>query len=67
MRDNFEVGLLVFAALLGSGLFFSVGCSEGARSERLRMQVEAIEHGHAEWIVSPDGSTEFRWLGEVDE
>ena len=25
------------------------------------VQIQAVELGYAEWVVSPDGSTEFKW------
>jgi hypothetical protein len=32
-----------------------------------KWEKEAVEKGHAEWMISPDGSTVFRWKSPVSK
>ena len=49
---GFFIGVMACAMLVKYG-----GLADAAPS----MRVEAVELGHAEWAVSLDGSTEFKW------
>ena len=33
----------------------------GLKDAAPNMRIQAVELGYAEWVVSPDGSTEFKW------
>ena len=65
MRD--DISGEIFILLLIAIVCAFGGGAVGDSLARADMRTHAVEHGHAEWIVSPDGSTEFHWLGEDDE
>lgn len=54
------IGLIV--VLISSG--FVGGCNYGFGKNMV--YTEAVEHGHAEWVVDTDGDTNFRWLAPGD-
>ena len=59
MTDFGEVLAVFVVGFTIGGLAFGFG---GMAYERSRMQSEAVQQGHAEWIVVDEqGSTEFRW------
>jgi hypothetical protein len=49
---GFMVGVTVCSMLVRFG---------GLKDALPNMRIEAVDLGHAEWVVSSDGSTEFKW------
>ena len=48
----------VFALVIGIAVY-----SAGVK----RIQVEAVEHGYAEWVSDERGTTEFKWKNAQEE
>jgi hypothetical protein len=57
-----EANTAAAAALLLAGIGFVIGLIKGEQFKR----IEAVEAGHAEWVVYSDGSTEFKWKTTVE-
>lgn len=38
-------------------------CGFSYASGRTSVRKEAVSHGYAQWVVTPDGDTMFRWKG----
>lgn len=57
MSWMFLIALAWSLVVLGIG----IGGWHAEKAVTKQVRTEAVEHGHAEWIVSPDGTTEFKW------
>jgi len=54
-----DTNFLSFIAGLLLGVFIAIFFIFAPMRTDLRTQ--AVNHGAAEWVVHPDGSTEFKW------
>lgn len=59
MDNDNSFGAFV-AAILALVCFFIGSCSQYDKSEK-RWQTEVVTRGYGEWVVKPDGTTEFKW------
>ena len=58
MIDGYDIilGVVILLAVLGLALSSAIGW--GSYKD---LQVEAVKRGAAEWVVSPEGETTFKW------
>ena len=56
----------LLASLIGCVLALIVFYGE-TYDDRAKLRKEAVERGHAEWVLDSEGNTEWRWKGGSDE
>lgn len=50
-------GLLIVVAVAG----YVLGCVSGSMARNASWQKESVKAGHAEWITTKEGLTEWKW------
>ena len=48
----------LMSAVIGLLAFYSE-----TYDDRAKLRKEAVERGHAEWVIDSEGNTEWRWKG----
>lgn len=63
MKDNFWIGVIIGAVIVGVFFALPAGLNAAMRGDAVAgLRGEAVKRNHAEWIVDPEsGTTTFAW------